>query len=349
MRSPETLFLDGGAKSGSGTIVRCAVALCSLLRQKLHIVNIRARRQKPGLQHQHLKAVQACAQMCGGKLSGASLGSREITYEPGERIAGGRYEWDIGTAGSTTMLAMATIPLACFASGETTLRITGGLFQDFAPSAHHMEHVLLPLLERMGVRAQLTIVRPGYVPRGGGVIEIVVRPVSELRPIVLLERGGVLRVRGIALSSHLREAKVSERMAETCRKALTAKGYAADIDSVYDDASLQPGASLAVWAETEGGCLLGADRAGARGRTSEAIGRTVAAALMEDIASGATVDRHVADQLILYSALARGISQYVIPNMTEHVETNLWLVEQFGAKTEVDEKRVRVEGIGHRA
>ncbi|MFH1486918.1 MAG: RNA 3'-terminal phosphate cyclase [Chloroflexota bacterium] len=350
MHSESPIYLDGATKSGSGTIVRYAVALSSLLGRKLHMVNIRAKRDKPGLRHQHLKAVQACAEMCGGRLTGASLGSREISYEPGDAIPGGRHEWDIGTAGSTTMLAMATIPLACFADRETVLRITGGLFQDFAPSAHHMQYVLLPLLDRMGVHAQFSIVRPGYVPRGGGVIEIAVEPVrGRLKPITLLEQRTVRQIKGIALSSQLKEQRVSERMAEACRRVLKARGHAARIDTIYDDFSLQAGASLAVWAEMEEGSVLGADRAGRRGRSSEEIGRFVAEALLEDIDSGAAVDRHVADQLILHAALADGESQYIIPRMTDHVETNLWLVEQFGAEVQVRDNLIAIRGIGYKA
>ena len=137
-------------------------------------------------------------------------------------------------------------------------------------------------------------------------------------------------------------------MAWECQKHLKARGYDAQIEAVSDDTSLQEGASLAVWAETDSGCRLGADRAGRRGRSSEEIGRHVAASLAEDMAAGATVDRHLADQLIIYAALAQGTSQYLIPQVTEHVDTNLWLVERFGARVEIRGHRVKIEGIGLR-
>lgn len=345
----ETIHIDGAAKSGSGTIVRHAMALCSLLGRTLHMTNIRARRGNPGLRPQHLSSVQACAQMCRGRLEGAAVGSREITYQPGAKIAGGYYEWDIGTAGSTTMLAMTVLPLACFADRTATFRISGGLFQDFAPSAYHMQQVLLPTLQRMGIDARLSIIRPGYVPRGGGIIEVEVEPVADgIRPLRLLEQGEVKRMRGIALSSRLRERNVSDRMARACQQALGDRGLTAQIETAYDETSLQEGAALAVWAETDTGCLLGADMAGQRGRSSERIGRRVAQSLLEDLAAGATVDRFLADQLIIYAALADGISEYVIPRPTEHVETNLWLAETFGARAELEGHRIRVEGIGHR-
>jgi RNA 3'-terminal phosphate cyclase (ATP) len=272
----------------------------------------------------------------------------ELIYKPGNRVRGGQYQWDIGTAGSTTLLLMSLLPMAVFAEEETSLRVSGGLFQDFAPSAHHMQYVLFPTLATMGISVNLEIVRPGYVPRGGGIIQVDIKPVGqEIKPLVRLEQGEVSSVRGIALSSHLKESRVSQRMADGCQKALAKKKYRARIETVWDESSLQAGASLAIWAETDSDCLLGADQAGARGRSSESIGRYVARTLLEDLATGATVDRYLADQMIIYGALAQGTTEYIIPSFTEHVDANLWLVEKFGAHTRVDDHTVRIEGIGY--
>jgi RNA 3'-terminal phosphate cyclase (ATP) len=342
------IHIDGSAKSGSGTIVRYSVALASLLGEELHITNIRARRDKPGLRPQHLASVKACAEMCGAQMTGAVVDSMELIYRPGHRVKGGHYQRDIGTAGSTTLLVMSLLPVAVFAEEETVLRVSGGLFQDFAPSAYHMQYVLFPTLARMGIRANLEIVRPGYVPRGGGVIQVDIKPVSqEIKPLVRLEQGKVSSIRGIALSSHLDEPRVSQRMADECRKILAKAGYRAWIETVRDESSLQAGASLAIWAETDSGCLLGADRAGARGRSSESIGRHVAQTLLEDLATGATVDRYLADQIIIYGMLASGTTEYIIPSFTEHIDANLWLVEKFGAHPRVDGNTVHIKGIGY--
>ena len=343
------IYIDGSAKSGSGTIVRYAVALSSLLGEELHITNIRAKRDKPGLRPQHLTSVTACAQMCGAHVEGATLNSRELTYKPGGGIKGGYYQWEIGTAGSTTLLVMTLLPLALFAEEETVLRISGGLFQDFAPSAHHMQHVLFPTLGKMGIKAGLEIIRPGYVPRGGGIIQVNIKPVgSGLKPLKLLKQGKVKEVTGLALSSHLREQRVSQRMAEECQKTLAEKGYRARIETLWDETALQAGASLALRAETDSGCLLGSGQAGKRGRSSENIGRFVAQNLLEDLKTGATVDRYLADQLIIYAALAGGTTEYIIPRLTEHVDANLWLAEKLGARTRLEGNTLHIEGRGYR-
>lgn len=343
------IHIDGSQKSGSGTIVRFAVGLATLLSEELHLTNIRAKREKPGLRPQHLKSIQALQQMCQGSLRGDEIGSSEVWFKPGGEVRGGYYEWDIGTAGSTTLLAMTLLPAACFATGAISFKISGGLFQDFAPSVYHMQYVFFSLLQKMGINAKLSITCPGYVPRGGGVIEVTVEPVpGKIKPISLPSQGDVVSIEGIALSSHLKERRVSERMVEKCNQVLKSNGYRAQIKVIYDTLAPQKGAALAIYAKTSSGGIIGADRAGEPRRTSEDIARYVARSLVEDLATGATVDRYLADQLIFYAALADGVSQYRIPRLTEHVETNLWLAEtMLGAKTEVNDNLVRIQGIGY--
>ena len=330
--------------------MRHAVGLAALLSEELRLTNIRAKRDKPGLRPQHLRAIEAVAELCGGEVEGGRLGSGEIVFRPRGAIGGGYFEWDIGTAGSTTMLALTILPVACFASRPLACHISGGLFQDFAPSAYHMQHVLIPILRRMGLRARVEIVRPGYIPRGGGIISVEVSPVGDrLVPLELPEQGRVTGIEGIALSSHLRERKVSERMAAEGQRVLRTAGLGASIRSIDDATAPQAGAALALFAYTDSGSIIGADCAGAPRRTSEEIGRHVAQSLMEDLATGATVDRFLADELIFSAALAQGTSRYHIPRLTEHVETNLWLVESMlGAKTKIGKDlMIEVEGIGY--
>ena len=339
--------INGAQQSGSGTIVRYAVALSALLGQPLHLFNARAKREKPGLRPQHLSAVLACAELCDAKTEGVSVGCQEFSFIPGTRIKGGSFAWDIGTAGSATMLALSILPVACFAKDPITARITGGVFQDFAPSPHHMQYVLVPLLKRMGIIAKLQVVRAGYLPQGAGVIELQVIPTKRsLNALTLLEQGSVHRVSGIAFSSHLEERRVSERMARVCEQRLAEAGLSSAIEQIYDMTALHAGANLTVWVESSTDCVLGADRAGALRRSSEAIGRFVATTLVEDLATAATVDRHVADQLVLFAALAKGTSQYLVPRRSEHLDSNLWLARQFGARGECQDRQVIIEGVG---
>jgi RNA 3'-terminal phosphate cyclase (ATP) len=340
--------IDGSVHSGSGTILRCSAALASLLGEPLHLFDIRARREKPGLRPQHLQALEACRAFSGGKLEEARVGSREIFYFPGPSLKGGDFHWDIGTAGSTTLLAYTLLPIALFADAPSRFSLIGGLFQDFAPSFFHFQKVLVPTLWKMGARIELEMVRPGYVPRGRGHIRIRVFPLPGfLNPLLMTAPGPVTRLEGTALASHLGKERVAERMAHHGLKILTGNPWKPEIEILEDKTSAQKGAAFFLRAETAAGCFLGADRAGKLGRRSETIAEFVAAALMEDIKTEAATDRYLADQLILFAALARGRTNYSIPRPTEHVESNLWLAEKIlGAKTRRKENILQVEGVG---
>jgi RNA 3'-terminal phosphate cyclase (ATP) len=95
--------IDGSQYSGSGTIVRYSVALAALLHEPVRVVNVRENREQRGLRTQHVASVLACAALCGGSTEGVHVGTREFVFTPGPRISGGTFDWNIGTAGSTTM------------------------------------------------------------------------------------------------------------------------------------------------------------------------------------------------------------------------------------------------------
>jgi RNA 3'-terminal phosphate cyclase (ATP) len=340
---------DGSRFSGSGTTVRLAVALGALTEQEVQMTNIRAARREPGLRPQHMWVVDAVRELSSGRTRGNAVTSSELTFSPGTFCIRGAYTWDIGSAGSTVLLSLAILPvLALRARNPVSIEIRGGLFQDFAPSYHHLAYVMLPHLERMGVRARAEMVRPGYVPQGQGILRMRVEPLSRpLQSLTLADAGRVESVWGIALSSHLDRRRVSERMAEAARETLAQAGYGARFQMETDENSVQAGAALAAFAETTSGGRLGADRAGAPRRRAEGIGHSVARQLLEDIWAGAAVDRHAADQLVIFAALAEGESVIAIPRVSDHVLTAAWLARDFlGASVEIGERTARIRGVG---
>jgi RNA 3'-terminal phosphate cyclase (ATP) len=344
------LEVDGSLYSGSGTLVRHAVMLSALTGQAVHITNCRVRRQNPGLRAQHTWVAEAIRQLTNGEVEGNHVGSRDLVFRPGPADLRDRYTWDIGSAGSTILLALAVLPYLSVAPHTVQVELHGGLFQDFAPSFYHLRHVMLPLLERMGLQVEAQMQRPGYVPRGQGVISLSVRPQSgKLAPVLQDRETPVQRLWGISLSSHLETRNVSQRMAAAAQEELKAAGYDAEFELINDSSAVQAGAALAAFADLEGGARLGADRAGAPGRPSEDIGRHVARQLLEDIRAGATVDRYAADQIIAFAALADGESRFLIPQVTEHLPSDGWLVEKFlGAKLELKGNLMTIHGVGFR-
>jgi RNA 3'-phosphate cyclase len=342
------LTINGSRYSGSGTIVRQAVAYSALTGKAIHVVHARAKREKPGLRPQHIRVVEAIAELVNGRADGLAQSSQEFTFRPGALKTGRHYSWNIGSAGSTTMLCLGLLPVLAFAGSPVTVELRGGLFQDFAPSAFHLQQVLLPMLQEMGLHAEVEIVRPGYVPRGDGILRLGMKPLSEpFQAIAKENEDPVTRLWGVALSSHLEERHVSRRMADTARDVLSKAGYQAEIEIRQDTTSLQRGAALALFADQGAAIRLGADQAGALRRSAEAIGKHAAKQLLDELKSGATLDRFAADQIIPFASLATGESRFIIPSVTDHVLTSAWLAELFlGARLRIDGQRLVITGVG---
>jgi len=323
------LEIDGGMKSGSGTILRLSVALASIVNQPLHIFNIRQKRPQPGLRPQHLEAVLTAAKICNADVKGASLGSRELWFTP-SIIEGGETHAEIGTAGSIPMLLLTVLPLCALAKKPVRLHVVkGGTDVRNAPTTNYLKHVLLPMLNRMGLEASLTIEKYGYYPKGMGEITLTVQPSRKLNPIRIEEFGKVEELRGVSVCTFLADRRVAERQAKTANEFLKTRGYEAEVQVVNDTSNpLQKGSSLVLWAKTDTGALLGGDAIGELGKPSEVVGREAAENLLRELESKATVDVHLADMLVPYVALAQGQSVYLSRVITEHLDTNIWLARK---------------------
>jgi RNA 3'-terminal phosphate cyclase (ATP) len=348
--SPYLIEIDGSQKSGSGTILRLTVALAAILGQPLHIHGIRQNRPQPGLKPQHLESVLTAAKLCGAKLEGARLDSRELWFEP-NRIRGGNIEAEIGTAGSIPMLLMTVLPICAFAENTVRLHVSkGGTDVSHSPTIHYIQHVFLPTLKRMGLNASLTVHKYGYYPKGIGEVTVSVEPCKSLKPLRLEDSGNIQAVRGISVCTFLAERKVAERQAKAANDYLKEKGYVTDIRAVNDSSNpLQKGSSLVLWAETDTGAIVGADAIGELKKASETVGREAAEKLYAELSAKSTADVHLADMLIPYLALAQGKSAYLTRKLTDHLETNIWLVQEM-LNTKINAQKVnglyRVEKVG---
>ena len=342
--------IDGSQKSGSGTILRLSVALASILGEPLHIFNIRQNRPQPGLRPQHLEAVLTAAKLCDADVKGAVLNSRELWFTP-KRVRGGKFEAEIGTAGSIPMLIMTVLPICLFADNPVYLHVSkGGTDVSHSPTINYMRHVFLQVLRRMGVNASITVHKYGYYPKGMGEVTLIVEPCKGLKPILVEEFGSVKTVKGVSVCTFLAERRVAERQAEAAKNYLRGKGLTADIQVVNDRSNpLQRGSSIVLWVETERGAVLGADAIGELGKTSEAVGVEAAEKLYAEVSSRATVDVHLADMLIPYVALAKGRSAYYARELSDHLETNIWLAETIlGVRFKVEKFNglYKVEKVG---
>ncbi|HEX4919677.1 MAG TPA: RNA 3'-terminal phosphate cyclase, partial [Candidatus Bathyarchaeia archaeon] len=115
--------IDGSVGEGGGQILRTSLALAAVMKKEIRIFNIRAGRQEPGLRAQHLTVVRALAQICNADSRGAQIGSTEFTFSP-TGLRTGVFRFDVGTAGSITLVLQSLLPVLPFASSEVEVDIT---------------------------------------------------------------------------------------------------------------------------------------------------------------------------------------------------------------------------------
>jgi RNA 3'-phosphate cyclase len=321
--------IDGAQKSGSGTILRLSIAIASIRGQPLHITNIRANRPKPGLKPQHLESVLTAAKLCQAEVKGATLGSRELWFTPHD-ISGGNIDAVIETAGSIPMLFLSVLPICMFAKSPVKVHVAkGGTDTIHAPTINYMCHILLPTLRKMGVEAEITVQKYGYYPKGMGEATLTVKPNPNLQPITLEKFGNLKAINGISLCTFLSDRQVAERQAKAAQTLLGQSGFKADIKIVNDESNpIQKGTSLVLWVETDTNIILGADSIGELRKSAEDVGKQAAQTLLTDITAKPTVDEFLADMLIPYMALAKGKSQFFTRTISEHIESNIWLMEK---------------------
>lgn len=320
--------IDGSKKSGSGTILRLSVAVAAILHQPLHIFNIRQSRPQPGLKRQHLEAVLTAAKLCDAKVEGVTLASRELWFTPKE-IVGGNVEAEIETAGSIPMLLMAQLPICVFAKNPVHLHVKkGGTDTTHAPTINYLRFVLLPILFKMGIEAELVVKKYGYYPKGMGEAVFTIKPNPNLKPICLESFGQLKSVNGFSVCTFLADRQVAERQAKAAQLTLNQNGYSSSIQVLNDQSNpYQKGSSVTLWAETDQGLLIGADALGELRKTSEAVGVEAAKKLIIELSLKPTVDVFLADMLIPYMALAKGKSVFLVRELSDHIQANIWLME----------------------
>ncbi|MEW6748507.1 MAG: RNA 3'-terminal phosphate cyclase [Candidatus Micrarchaeota archaeon] len=317
--------IDGSYGESGGQILRTSLTLSAITQKPFRISNIRAKRSNPGLRSQHLTACKAVRKVCRGTLTGAELESTELSFEPGP-IVGGKYDLDIGTAGSVTLVAQTLIPILLKASKPSELSITGGTHVMKAPGYDYFERVFLPAIRLFGADVETKLIRTGYYPKGGGKIELTVKPSQLKGHSSWLQDEHVtvlIRLADLPLKIAIREKKVFMEN---------------DISHIMirEEHALSPGNAVTAWRGFRGAYSLGE-----KGKRADIVAKEALDALN---AEKWDVDMHLADQLLLYAALAEGPSSYRASQVTEHLKTNAYVISRFiERKIDLDEGKIRVD------
>lgn len=320
---PSTVHIDGSHGEGGGQVIRTSLAMSIATGRAVEFRNVRANRATGGLRPQHLMAVQAAARISSAAVDGADVGSTAFAFDPG-RVTPGEYIFDIGTAGSTTLVLQTVLLPLLRADGPSRLEIIGGTLNSHAPPAEFIIETFLPLVRRMGGRVDLELVRHGTYPRGGGRIDVSIQPATDITALDLVG----------AVSPRVRHARalvlglprtVGERELAVLARELALDDH--QLELVESDDVL--GTGNAVLVQIDAGDVTELVSAiGERRATAEAVAAAAAAEASAFIAHRVPVGEHLADQLLLPMLLLGGGSyRTAMPSL--HATTNVDTINRF--------------------
>ncbi len=345
------IVIDGSHGEGGGQIVRTSLALSAITGLAVRLEKIRAGRRKPGLAAQHLTGARAVARVCGARLEGDALGSQTLSFTPGGPPRAGNYSFDVaahrrgGSAGATSLVLQTVLLPLALAPGDSTVTIRGGTHVAWSPPFDYLRDVWLPALESMSVQAELELGRWGWYPQGQGEIRARIRGLghSRLRPLELRDRGELRRISGRSVASRLPD-HIPRRMVDHATALLDAEGMWSRLEPMIARAAC-PGTGLFLTASYVR-ARAGFSALGRRGIPAEEVAAGAVAALRDHHRSGAAVDQHLADQLIVPACLAEGPSTFTVSRITAHLVTNAWTVEQLGlAEVTIEESDDGTVGV----
>jgi RNA 3'-phosphate cyclase len=321
------LKIDGNYGEGGGQLIRTAIAMSCITNKPIKIFNIRKGRSKPGLKAQHLTGINAAAHICGAKVTGNKLGSSEISFSPGSHQHG-KFQFNVGTAGSVTLVLQTLVPIAAFGKDCSTFEIIGGTDVHFAPTIDYFEHVFGRNMKIIGLDIAVQEVYRGFYPKGGGKVRIVVHPWKQRKAFDAVKQKKLEHIDVHSISSeNLRKADVAKRQIKGFSSKISSKLCAIikETKEIYAP-SRSPGTSLHAHAHFKN-CKLGVVEIGKQGKRAEQVGAECAYKLEQEINSGATIDHRMADQILPFLAFTGG--RFKTSRISEHLKTNAWIIQQF--------------------
>ena len=334
------ITIDGSQGEGGGQILRTTVGLAAALGLDVKITGIRANRSKPGLRSQHIEAVEAAAAVCNAHVEGVAPGATEVVFRPRGLRAGG-YSFDIGTAGSTVLVAQTVIPALMLADGQSQVTIYGGTHNPLAPCFEYLRDVYAVLASAANLHAYFELARTGFYPAGGGQLDMSVLGLAapdNVAPIRLVSRGELKYIEGVSAVGGGLPGEIAHRQADQALKRLAADGYSASLEQANWPAT-SPGTVLFLRMVFER-TVAGFFSLGAKGKRAEQVADEAVDSLLAFASDeAAVVDAHAADPLITLAALSPQESCLACERITAHLATNAEVIRQLtGREISIDGK-----------
>lgn len=346
--SSDLVKIDGSQGEGGGQILRTAISLSAISGKPIEVSNVRTNRANPGLRPQHMVGIRIIADLFHAKSENLKVGADWIRFSPSDKFKGGSLKFDIGTAGSIPLILMTVVPAVSLSNNSLQIEITGGTDVKASPTIDYIKHIVAKSYLSIGPEFSVDVLKRGYYPKGGGVVQCTIKPCKTPGTIELLGTG-FLEPKIISVCSqlpaHVAKRQISSALVALEKKDIQCNNYTASIET-----SVSPGSSILVYSVSDFGLYIGGDSIGQLGKRAEAVGTEAAMRFLDGMFGQATVDPFLADMLVLPLALSKGRSRYRVARVTQHLLTNLHVVSKIvGCKYRIEQQQggsyiVMIEG-----
>lgn len=310
------LKINGGHGEGGGQIIRTAVTLSCITKKPIHIENIRKNRKVSGLKPQHLTAIKILQKITNADVTGAEIGSTELKFIP-NNIESLQLVAEVGTAGSISLILQVLIPVIATSQKKLDLKIKGGTDVLWSPSFDYTQHILREAFARMGIEFSLELHKRGYYPKGGGEIDLHVKP-SKIKSVSFTKKK-TKEVKMICTFSKLLKEDIENEVNEIKEK-LVKDDFTVNVEIKNQDA-INPGASLLIFS-TDENSVNGID--GLYDKET----RKFSLNLNEFYKNSFGVDENLADMIVLVASLGPKKTIFHVKDISKHLETNLFVTSK---------------------
>jgi RNA 3'-terminal phosphate cyclase (ATP) len=336
--SPDFVKIDGSHGEGGGQILRTAVSLSAITGKPVQVTNIRAKRPNPGLRPQHMTGIRIIADLFHAKFENLKVGAEWIRFSPSDRFEGGSVKFDIGTAGSIPLILMTVVPAVSLSNNSLQIEVTGGTDVKASPTIDYVKFVVTKSYLSIGLKFLVDVLKRGYYPKGGGLVQSTINACKRPGTIELLDthyvEPKIISVCG-QLPVNVAKRQISSALIALEKKDVRCSNYTASIET-----SFSPGSSILVYSVSDFGLYVGGDSIGELDKRAEAVGTEAAQRFLESTLAQATVDPFLADMLVIPLALCKGRSRYRIARVSQHLLTNLHVASEIvGCKYRIEQQR----------
>jgi RNA 3'-terminal phosphate cyclase (ATP) len=352
-------LIDGSLLEGGGQILRISLALSSLMKTPVKIINIRGKRNPSGLKNQHSAICSTFSVITNSQIKGSTVGSKELEFIPGDNSGYTEtYECDCNSAGSIGLMIQQTMPCLLFANRKITLLLKGGTIVSHSPPSYYISDVLIPVLNKMNITSTLKLERHGIFPIGGGRVVFECLPIKEIVPIDITERGElrkiIIRLVSTANFNSVKSNELGKSIQKAVKKEITkylktVRGLDNDFD-IEDYVGIEYDYVELSFAKTKYYTLFGqivlyfdntivsAENLFSEKKETQVVKNFEQVILNnfdEILHSPVCFDEYTVDHLIIFMALGNGVSRINCGKISLHTETAIEIVKKFIPEVEI--------------